>query len=231
MGDGPQPYYEDDFVRLFVGDCRDVRAWLDADVLVTDPPYGVAYVSNQSRYGSTEPIDGDDTPELRDDVLGMWGDRPALVFGKWTIDRPTATRQRLIWDKGDSPGSGDITMPWGPGEEEVYVLGDGFTGRRRTNVLRHQMLGSMAKDRPNHPTPKPVGLMLDLVSYCPPGVIADPFAGSGPTLRAAKMLGRRAIGVEKRSDYAAEAAAFLAQETMVFTPPEPAPIVEQDSLL
>ena len=72
------------------------------------------------------------------------------------------------------------------------------------------------KTRPDHPTPKPVELMEWLIQRCPPEwVIIDPFAGSGATLRAAKNLGRRAIGVEIVPKYAMEAARILGQEALI----------------
>lgn len=210
-------YYEDDLVTLYHGDCREVTAWLEADVLVTDPPYGVAYQSNMNRNKRNvklgRPIAADETTEARDVVLRMWGSRLALVFGRWDVARPAATRARLIWDKGNSAGMGDLSMPWGRSEEEVYVLGDGFVGKREPNVLRVQMLMSADRERPDHPTPKPVGLMERLLLKTV-GAIADPFAGSGSTLLAAKALGRRAIGVELDERYCEIAAKRLAQDTL-----------------
>lgn len=134
----PEIYYTDEHVTLYHGDClTEHREWLAADVLVTDPPYGMAYVSHASSYKAgivrppTAPIAGDENAQLRDDILAAWGDRPALVFGTWRVPRPPAARALVVWDKGDSPGTGALDIPWGPSHEEVYVLGRGFVGKRR----------------------------------------------------------------------------------------------------
>lgn len=213
-----KPYYEDDSVRLFHGDCREITDWLTADVLVTDPPYGMAYESSMNRDRRNAKVGravvGDEDHHLRDKVLSAWGDRPALVFGRWNVARPAGTRHRLIWDKGNIVGMGDLAMPWGPTDEEIYVLGRGFTGPRESSVIRVQTLMSGDRRRPDHPTPKPVGLLERLIAKCPPGVIADPFAGSGSTLVAARNLGRKAIGVELEERYAEIAARQLQQSAL-----------------
>lgn len=46
---GRTPYYEADGITLYLGDCREVTEWLTADVLVTDPPYGMAYYKHSRR--------------------------------------------------------------------------------------------------------------------------------------------------------------------------------------
>jgi site-specific DNA-methyltransferase (adenine-specific) len=212
-------YYEDEYVTLYQGDCMaDPRPWLSADVLVTDPPYGMAYSSNSSKYnGPSAPIAGDNDPDLRDRALEMWGTGPALVFGTWRVARPAATKQLIVWDKGDSPGMGDLSIPWGPSHEEIYVMGSGFRGKRGGSVIRSKGLGAADANRPNHPTPKPVGLMEVLIEKCPAGwVIADPFAGSGATLVAARNLGRRAIGFELEERYCEIIASRLAQGAFDF---------------
>lgn len=219
-----KPYYEDESVTLYHGDCLEVTAWLEADVLVTDPPYGMAYESNRNRNKKNvklgRPVMADDSTEVRDAALALWGDRPALVFGKWTVARPTATRARLIWDKRVQ-GTGDVTLPWGPAEEEIYVLGSGFTGKREGNVISVQMLMSADRNRPDHPTPKPLGLMSRLIEKCPPGVLADPFAGSGATLVAARDMGRRAVGVEVEERYCELIAKRLSQGVLDLTAETP----------
>ena len=209
------PYYEADGITIYHGDCLEIDAWLGGDVLVTDPPYGVAYVSNFSKYAPTRPIAGDDDPQVRNLALQAWGDRPALVFGSWKVPRPTNTRHRLIWAKGDSPGMGDLKLPWGPGDEEIYVMGDGWTGTRTTNVLSIPTIPAQAAHRPAHPTPKPLPLMETLILKSPPGTVVDPFAGSGSTLLAARNQGRTAIGVEIDERYCELIAGRLAQGVLI----------------
>jgi site-specific DNA-methyltransferase (adenine-specific) len=183
------------------------REWVGADVLITDPPYGMKYQSNSSKAGPTTPIYGDQSTDLRDDCLAMWGStKPAIVFGTWRVPRPLGTRQLVIWHKGDSPGMGDLTLPWGPSHEDIYVLGghgaEPWVGPRGPSVIRARVKEGTAKKDHDHPTPKPVFLMQTLISHVNPAyVIADPFVGSGATLVAAKMLRRRAIGVEMDAEY------------------------------
>lgn len=219
-------YYQDDHVTLYHGDClTEHREWLEADVLVTDPPYGMAYVSSSSKYkGKTAAIAGDGDTAARDGALEAWGSRPGLAFGTWRTSKPESTRLTLTWDKGVSPGMGDLTLPWGISTEEIYVLGtwppikpggrmrEGGKPSRSASVLRVDTLNSQALDRPDHPTPKPIPLMEILIDRCPPGVIADPFAGSGSTLMAAKNLGRKSIGVELEEKYCEIIAKRLSQE-------------------
>ena len=208
------PYYQADGITLYHGNCLEVEEWLTGDVLVTDPPYGMAYVSNWRKYAPS-PIAGDNDPQVRNLALQAWGDRPALVFGSWKVPRPTTTRHRLIWAKGDSPGMGDLSLPWGPGEEEIYVLGEGWTGTRSTNVITVPTMRATAAWRPAHPTPKPLPLMETLLEKCPPGTVVDPFAGSGSTLLAARNQGRPAIGVEIDEGYCEVIASRLAQGVLL----------------
>ncbi len=215
-----KPYYSDDHVTLYHGDCREIDAWLAADVLVTDPPYGMALRSGWSGAFGDCAIEGDGDADIRDEVLARWGDRPGLVFGRWSVERPTGTRMLLTWEKGEHTGMGDLRIPWKPNTEEIYVLGSGFSGRRTSSVLRHLAIagtvGRADQGTRRHPTEKPVPLMVELLTKCPPGVIADPFAGSGTTLRAAKDLGRRAIGVELEERFCEVAAKRLSQEVLDF---------------
>jgi DNA modification methylase len=205
------PYYEDEWAALYLGDCREVVAWLDADVLITDPPYGMAYKSG--RTGAT--ILHDDSPDVRDAALSAWGAiRPALVFGTWRVPRPVSARQVLVWDKTGGQG-GSTPSPWLLSHEEIYVMGDWeATPQRQSGVLRVPNYNSQSAGRPDHPTPKPLALMERLIVTCPPGLIADPFAGSGSTLVAAKRVGRKAVGVEMDERYCEIAANRLAQDTL-----------------
>ena len=217
------PYYQDDAVTLWHGDCREITAWLEADVLVTDPPYGMALKQGRRVNGQSSgwtsrwtgvAISGDETTSARDEILAAWGDKPALVFGTWKRPAPTGVREVLVWDKVVSTGMGALDIPWRPSWESIYVLGKGFTGSRSHGVLAVP-LPTLAPERRDHPTPKPLSLMLALLQKTR-GAVADPFAGSGSTLVAAKQLGRRAIGVEIEERYCEIAARRLSQDVLDF---------------
>ena len=217
-------YYQDDLVTLYHGDCLEKAAWLDADVLVTDPPYGVEW---KQRLGDARNVKaqthvrnvvrGDGDTQARDGVLEAWGDRPAIVFGSWRMPRPVGVRSLLVWHKAGS-FSGPLNAAFFTNHEEIYVIGEGW--RKSSPPLRSVITttghaSQNARDA-GHPTPKPVGVMEQLIDRCPPGVIADPFAGSGSTLRAAANLGRKAIGVELDERYCEIIAKRLDQYALDF---------------
>jgi site-specific DNA-methyltransferase (adenine-specific) len=164
-----------------------------------------------------EVIANDESAENRDLALQIWGNqKAALVFGTWKVNKPNLTKQTVIWDKSPCGFMGDTSIPFGPTHEEIYCLGkNGWTGTREPSIIKAQMLMSANSDRPDHPTPKPIGLMEKLVSKTL-GVVADPFAGSGATLIAARNLGRKSIGVELEEKYCELIANRLSQEAFDF---------------
>ena len=208
------PYYQDDACTIYHADCLDVLP-VAADVLVTDPPYGINYKSGKMRIaGNSRSILGDSDTSLRDVVLDGWAGRPALVFGTWKRQHPPSTRQILVWDTKGALGMGDLALPWKPSHAQIYVLGHGFSGRRESDVLTVAPVSSFASNGRQHPHEKPVALLRRLVAKCPAGTVLDPFMGSGTTLRAAKDLGRKAIGIEIKERYCEIAARRLAQEVL-----------------
>lgn len=212
------PYYEDDYVTIYHGDALGIIDRLAFDVIVTDPPYGMSLRSGMGGAFGDCAIIGDDTTYARDRALALADGKPALVFGRWSEPRPPGTRAVLTWDKGNHVGMGDLSLPWKPNTEEIYVMGGGFSGHRGSSVLRHLAIagtvGQAARGTRVHPTEKPVDLLRDLIGKCPPGVILDPFMGSGTTLRAAKDLGRKAIGIEIEERYCEIAAKRMGQEVL-----------------
>lgn len=224
-----KPYYEDDLVQLFHGDCREITAWLEADVLIMDPPYGTNFTAGNpkggygrrqnaagnSRHASTRnvgvegfTIANDNDTKVRDEALGMWGARgPALVFGSPRMpDPPGEWADRLVWDKKRPGMNGG---PWRYRHESIYVTA-GFV---RTDNAAASIIAAFP-EQDDHIHGKPIALMSRLVAAAPEGVIADPFSGSGSTLAACKQLGYRAIGVELEERYCEIAAKRLAQDTL-----------------
>lgn len=193
---------------LYLGDCREILTTLErVDSVVTDPPYGMNYRSGHATnalWGERRDIANDHNTLTRDGVID-WAispnPRPCLFFGTWRIPRPSMTKMVLIWNKGGALGMGDLSIPWKPDHEEIYVLGSGFVGNRDSgSVIYCPPVQSMAKNGRVHPTEKPVDLMGQLIRKVP-GVVLDPFMGSGSTGVACVKAGRRFIGIELDEGY------------------------------
>jgi len=226
------PYWTGDGITLWLGDCREITAWLAADVLVTDPPYGIGWERGSVDYAWRGPIGlrgpmaiaGDADTSTRDAALALWGDRVGAVFAGLRAPPPAGSKHVLIYEKPGDAGVTNSLAGFRRDVEAIHLLGPWpRTNGGRSSILRtgsRQIGGQMGPSgRYGHPHAKPVDVMETLIMACPPGVIADPFAGAGSTLIAARNQGRCAIGIEIEERYAEAAARRLSQRSL-FSEPE-----------
>ena len=206
-----KPYYEEDGITIYHGDCREVLPTLPrVDLVLTDPPYGInaARTRNSQQWGWTDfEITGWDrqrpSQELIRQVVG--GCKNAIVWGgDYFTDTLPPTDKWLIWDKGQTDFSlADVEMAW-----------CSWKGAARRITLPRSIA---LQDGKQHPTQKPIAVMKWAIQQAHESEsILDPFMGSGTTLRAAKDLGRRAIGIEIEERYCEIAAKRLAQGVLQF---------------
>lgn len=229
----PTPYYQDELVTLYHGDCRELTVWLEADVLVTDPPYGRDYKGNSAGWtnasgggghrstGQAQSIANDTDTTTRDAALALWGDRPGIVFGDPLITIPANAKQALVYAKPMDAGIKGARAGFRRDVEMIYLTGPWGVGvGGRTSILTTGALVAGPRGlsvRYQHPHAKPLDLLSDLISAAvvtSKATIADPFAGSGSTLVAAAHLGMRAVGVELDERYCEVIAQRLTQDTL-----------------
>lgn len=217
----PAPYYEDDFVTLYHGDCRAVLPALIGDVLLTDPPYGVELGTGDRRRGAGRLYrDGyasyDDTYDNYLKIIV-----PMLVRLLERVERGAIWTGPHYHELPKADAIGGIFCPTGTGRNQwgfktflpVLLYGNGNRGH---GCFPTAIYSTASRDQNGHPTAKPmpwIRWLVGLVSE-PGETLLDPFAGSGTTLRAAKDLGRKAIGVEIEESYCEEAALRCAQEVL-----------------
>jgi site-specific DNA-methyltransferase (adenine-specific) len=223
---GVKPYYLDDSVCLILGDCREILPHVSADVLVTDPPYGTGGRRRSVSGDGGDPTSSSVHREAWDDGRVDWlTGCPALVAVFWPGSRARVllnrandvglTSHRLLSMRKRDP------MPQPSGiapfsSEPVWLLSDGAIPFRAAADSMEVSTPRLGRDATatGHPYEKPLEALLWLVGGLPGSMILDPFAGSGTTLRAAKDLGRKAIGIEIEERYAEIAAKRCAQEVL-----------------
>ena len=201
-----KPYYEDKYVTIYNADCREILPGLPkVDLVLTDPPYGIPIMTDGSFYGGKNraangkaylPVAGNDE-QFNPSLLFaasfnqiLWGANhyaPKLPHnGRW-----------LVWDKRcqqqPTRTQSDCELAWCSdyGAARIfYHVWDGMIKDSERGIPRQ------------HPTQKPVALMKWCISFYPATkTILDPFLGSGTTVRAAKDLLRKSIGIEIDEKY------------------------------
>ncbi len=209
----PKPYYQDESVTIYLGDCRDIAPTLEGvDLVLSDPPYGINHPTNYSERGRSKgmdrnyaPVFGDDepfdpSPWLKYDCV-LWG-------GNYYCDKLPISNGWLVWDK-QRPHSLDQStceLAWTNCVKGVRIFHYLWNGWNRKGL-----------EKLVHPTQKPADLFrwtLDIKWLRDKMLILDPYMGSGPTLRAAKDMGRKAIGIEIEEAYCEAAAKLMIQESM-----------------
>jgi len=217
-----EPYYADDAVTIYHGDCRDFKSLHEADVLVTDPPYGVDLGSHGAAKDGRRHLLVKNGYASYEDTYENYLTSVVPVVSRFISD----TRRAAVWvgphyqelPKADAIGG--IFNPAASGRNRwgfktfLPVFLYGVRPNAGDGCFPTSIMSTALAERSGHPTPKPLSWMRWLVGLVslPGETLIDPFMGSGPTLRAAKDMGRKAVGIEIEERYCEIAARQLAQE-------------------
>ncbi len=240
-----EPYYSDDAVTLYHGDCFELLHNLSGvGAVITDPPYssGGAFRSDRTQQTSVKYVNSD-TAAYRPEFAGdnrdqrsflawcsLWLNAarkastpgaPVACFIDWRqlpVMTDAVQAGGWIW-RGIAPWSKKFGRPNPAGFSSAceYVV----WGSNGPAVEREDYPPGIFEHPPTanreHIAQKPEAVMQWVVRLAPPGaVVLDPFMGSGTTLLAARNIGRKAIGIEVDERYCEIAANRFAQEVLDF---------------
>jgi site-specific DNA-methyltransferase (adenine-specific) len=231
-----KPYYQDASVTIFHGDCRDVLPTLDkVDLVLTSPPYnlGSGHHTGNIRHNAYS----DDMPEVeyqrwQTEVLGLlWDsthDSGSLLYNhknrikngvqitpyEWLLKTDWLVKQELVWRNGSQNFD---KIRFYPMTERIYWLAKRSDTTLQNVINQHDIFewNSVGTTGQPHTRAFPIRLVTNLTACFPDAkTILDPFMGSGTTLRAAKDLNRKAIGIELEEKYCEIAAKRMSQLAM-----------------
>lgn len=215
------PYYEQDGITIYHGDCREVLPTLDpVDVVITDPPYaiggsrsewkvtasvgtGIHLAAKKVRKGGALLVFTTTSGRGIDFTMGAVGS--ALPFNRLLVWHKSFVRSR-------------VAGPWRWDAVAILAFGRACFGRPEhssvftsTGPASKRLLGETG-----HPAELPEGIAdwLYLPFETEESVLLDPFMGSGRLLDTASRLGRRAIGIEIEERYCEIAAKRLQQSVL-----------------
>ena len=181
---------------LYLGDCREVLPLLPKhDLVLTDPPYGIGAdrTRNTPKDGWVDyGHEGWDKERPSPWLFGLMREKAkeCVVWGgNYFTDLLPPSMRWLVWDKGQRNFSlADCEFAWSSQQQAARVL----------TLPR----GEALQDGKEHPTQKPLRLMLWCLDMHPKAAtVCDPFMGTGTTGVACVNLGKTFVGIERERQY------------------------------
>lgn len=227
-----KPYYKDASVTIYHGDCRELIPQLQCDLVVTSPPYNLG---NNHHTGSKRVFAYDDNlPEqeyqdwqvtilclLHSSCSGdlFYNHKNRIKQGwlirpdEWIRRTEWRYKQEIVWVQGSQNFDKCRFYPF---TERIYWLSKQGSSTQFKNVVNLQDVWNLKPVGSNreHARAFPIEIPLRLIQCCNSSIILDPFMGSGTTLRAAKDLGRKAIGIDISEQYCEQSARRMEQESL-----------------
>ena len=210
-----KPYYQEEGITIYHGDCRDILPQLEpVDLVLTDPPYGIGIIdgakgviggANLVYPKEYSAIHGDDKPFDPSHLFSI-ADHMILFGGNYFASKLTDSRCWIVWDKNNGPKQADCEMVWTNFEKPSRIY------RHTWNGIIREGEENISRQRKFHPHQKPVALLRFIIGYSDTeGLILDPYMGSGSTLVAAREMGRPVVGIEIEERYCEIAVKRLSQ--------------------
>ena len=221
-----KPYYQEKGITIYHGDCREILPGLEhVDLVVTDPPFNVGYHYKSYK----DKLSSEEYAALLVDAIRM----PAVVVHypedmffvssclrqqprkcvAWVYNALTPRKWRMFAWFGIEPDFSLLKQPY-KNPDDKRIMKEKEKGKEGANLYdwwHNEQTKNVSKEKTEHPCQMPLVVMKKSLAITKGEVVADPFMGSGTTLRAAKDLGREAIGIEIEEKYCEIAAKRLAQ--------------------
>lgn len=201
------PLYSDELVTIYNADCKDVMTALRPlnGIIVTDPPYGIGETNEKNatrgKLAQTTNFGSYDWDKKKVEPIYFYLmrdiSRHQIIFGGNYYGSVLGdSKGYIVWDKDNGDNDfADCELAWTSFDKAVRKIKYRWNG-----MLQEDM---KLKEIRHHPTQKPIGVMKWIIENytTPTDIIIDPFMGSGTTLVAAAMLGRKAVGIELSQRY------------------------------
>lgn len=198
-----KPYYETELGVLYHGDCLEILPQIEeVDLVLTDPPYGMSYLSNYYKHGNPhKAVHGDNQYpiEILERCINL-ATCAVFAFCRWdNLNDIPKPKSFIVWMKNNWT-AGDLEHEYGQQWEGIAF----YPQKGHKFIKRLPDIIDCRRVPPTqilHPTEKPINLIEALIRNNSGDLIFDPYLGSGTTAVACERLGRKWIGIEISKEY------------------------------